>query len=337
MAGDGSSVNILILFPKALWISKTSLSRRHAIETLMRRDDVNCVLTGQGWENYRLNETLKDNIRRLLPKADMVFWHKPLGGPGILPILRPKERMLNSKAEKIPACATFNECYWPHWRAWQECKSTGTDLVICHHQVDMERFHRPGKWTPQIEHVPQGALAQLYAQHAKSWSGRDVPAVLTGNVDGKLYPLRAAFKQLLDDKFIPGHIHPHPGHALPSLADCNRQALAYASLLGRSKAAYMCSSRHRYGFVKYVEAAMSGAVPIGDIPPDYADTLGPYIIRVESGMPLAEIDRIVNNELRDDAALEKRAALIQRQAIGEHSMEKYVTRILHHMRHRVEA
>lgn len=316
-------MNLLVLFPKKLWDSKMSMVRRHAIETMLARPEINVVLSGQGWEGYNTEISLRKNIARLQPHANAIFWYKPLGGKGIPPIIEPDIR-------DIPAVASYNEAWWPDHAALKECQSTRTDLVICHHKADMPQFEPPaGQRGPAVEWIPHAAKTSLFAESALAWSGRDIPCYLTGNTSAEVYPLRAKFKELLESKQIPGKIRRHPGYSLQSLAQCNKQAQEYAANLGKTKIALVCASKYNYGLAKYVEAAMAGACLLGDVPPDFAHSFGPHIIPVNSSMSLLKIKHVIMEALEDEDALARRAALGQQAAVLYHNMERYVTHLLY--------
>ena len=83
---------ILVLFPYELWTRKMSCVRRHAIWELESRADVVLEISGQGWPNYEERLPLAENIERIMPAADVLFWYKPLGDREIPALVDPTAR-----------------------------------------------------------------------------------------------------------------------------------------------------------------------------------------------------------------------------------------------------
>ena len=77
---------------------------------------------------------------------------------------------------------------------------------------------------------------------------------------------------------------------------------------------------------------MASACLIGDVPPDYADTIGKHMIAVHRDMDPAQIAERVNAALSNEADLEERAHATQLAAMAHHSMGSYVTRLLREIR-----
>lgn len=316
-------LNVLLMFPQSLWFKKMSSVRRHAMEVMLERTDIRTKLTGQGWPNYDMQKSLRENIQRVFPEADCIFWYKPVGDDPVK-VIHPEDR-------DIPACASYNECWWPNWMALRECQDTRTEMVICHHQSDLRQFDGPGPKIPHVLHMPHAARTEIYLPAAQSWSRRDIPALLTGAVSHDTYPLRATLRDCMTAGLIPGKVRQHPSYLMRSLEACNKQTQDYARQMGYAKAVYVCGSKFNYGLAKYVEAAMAGACLIGDIPPDYEKTLGPHMVRLDAGMKKTRLVEIINKALADDDRLKELAAGGQAAASEHHSMDGYVTKLIGHL------
>ncbi len=331
-------MKLLILFPYQMYTQKVSPVRRWHIDELSRRDDVECLLTGQGWPDYRDDVSLSANIEKLMPDADAILWYKPDGHQKscIPPLIdswhRPKA---DSSPGNIPSIAIYNEAWWPDRRAWNECWQTMTDLIIAHHQKDLKQFHRhpkcqtPGdSYNPKVVHIPHATPVDLFAKYALPWNERDIACTVTGTIGKEFYPLRTRFAHLIASGKLPGLIRSHRGYTLPTLQRCREQEIEYAKWLGRTKIALVCSSCYGYGLAKYVEAAAAGCLVAGDVPIDYEETLGMCMLRID---PKHSDDRLVGQiegALADDRLTNLAGQRCRRAVVEHHSMTDYVDKLL---------
>jgi hypothetical protein len=306
-----------------------SMVRRYAMERLLERRDVAAKITGQSWPDYDNSKPLRDNLQRIYPDAQAIFWYKPVGDDPV--------KLIEPANRQIPACASYNECWWDGWLALRECQDTHTELVVCHHQNDIARITTGPGWIPKVVHIAHAGYEKVFAKNALPWEQRDIPALLTGAISDDTYPLRAKFRRLIASGKIPGTIRQHPSYLLGSLESCNRQADDYARQLGRSKAVYLCASKYQYGLAKYAESAMAGACLIGDIPPDYATTIGPSMVQVTADMADNQIAQIVNKHLGDDVNLRARADGCRLAAMSHHTLDQYLDQLLEHLRELIRA
>ena len=67
------------------------------------------------------------------------------------------------------------------------------------------------------------------------------------------------------------------------------QFVDYAQHLGRSRIALVLGIKFDYALAKYPEAAMAGCLLIGDVPRQLHNTLGRYMVGIESDMPDEQI------------------------------------------------
>lgn len=355
-------MKILVLFPKALYSTKVSPARRHAIAAVGRQEDVELVVSGHGWPGWDESQTALANCERALPDADVVWWYKPLGAPkdGVPPLNDPKQ----VSVRKLTVLS-FNECWWPDWRAAREVEDTGTRLTIIHHANDCWRF--TDRWlgsrtNPQIimrkadgvvlledsfigmamagrfvHHIPHSAEASVFGVAARLWKDRDIDVLLTGVQNEATYPLRHRFKRLIEHGKLPGKcvVHPHPGYRASSLEQCDARVMEYAEMLGRSKIALVCSSVHRYPLAKYVEAAMAGCCVLGDMPrmppPHYPNMMVNLSAMLDHTAELfwdKMIESWVTVLLRDQKRLEAMATSARERASSSYSQDAYAERFV---------
>ncbi len=324
-------MKLLISFPRYYWNAKMSCARRHIINELASRNEVEVKvkLTGPGWPCWMDGAPLAENISRLMPDADAIYWYKPHGSREVAGLVRPAER------GEVLAVEAFNEAYWPNMKALRETQVSRTDLVVCHHQHDLLRFSAGASgWQPKVVHIPHGA-SQLFADYACRWEDRTVDVLLTGVLSMNTYPLRTRVARLIESGVVKGqnHILPHPGYRLTSHAEVKRQEVNYASWLGRAKIVVACGSIYGYGLSKYAESAAAGAAIAGEIPIDYRETLGPHIIP----MTVADSDAELVEKLNLAMAMTKREWLERAESLftawsRNHSMEYYVDRLLAEIR-----
>ncbi|MEX0717774.1 MAG: glycosyltransferase [Planctomycetaceae bacterium] len=316
-------LKLLVLFPRLLWDRKMSPVRRHAVAALARRTDVEVVLSGPGWPDYDAARTLRQNMARILPEADAILWYKPLGSPEVPALVAPADR-------DVPAVCAYNECYWPDRRALRECQASRTDLAVCHHRNDMARFEPVSgeDRAPRTVWIPHAA-DEMFARAVRRWEERDIACLLTGAVDPDVYPLRTRLARLIAAGRLQGaEVLPHPGYRLDSPAACEAQERRYAEMLGRTKLVLTTGSRYGYGLAKYPEAALAGAGLAGDVPPDFAETLGPHMVRLSLEDSDQELCAKVREALADDEQLRGLAARGQLAAAEAHSMELYAERLV---------
>jgi len=286
-------IRVLCLFPHFYWTRKMSPVRRHSIRAIARRDDVKLVLSGPGWPDYDVSQPVRDNLRRLMPDAEVVLWYKPLGTDEVPALIRPREL-------GVPACLRFNEAWWPWRRAMKEVIASGTELVICHHANDVRRFRPFRGWRPLVRHIPHCVERSIFAPAAQPQPQRPIPVVLTGNVHKRTYPLRYRLERLIRSGQVPGEVRPHPSYEMGTEAEAAAQVQAYADHLGRAKIAVVDSSRYRYPLSKYTEAALAGALVLGDMPelppPGFAEFVVPIDRRASDRTIMETISGWLDNE-----------------------------------------
>lgn len=310
-------MNVAVVFPYDLWTKKMSFVRRDAVYALQQRPDVHVTVTGPGWMNWDDTLCMADNLDKEPNHFDAIWWYKP-------------DRCIEPEKRACPAMVCYNESNWDDWKAFRECKASKADVVVIHHQTDIEQFRPPlsvanGYQPRQLHWMAHAADCEFFAKHSLPWSERDIDCLVTGVLSPEIYPLRCRMATMVRDGRLPGVVHNHPGYRLANLGACECQRERYAKMLGRSKIALVCSSIHRYGLAKYVEAAAAGCCVAGDVPPDFALTLGPAMLVLDD-MSDEEIADKLGVALGYGSARD-RAVACQKAARRSHSMRRYAENI----------
>ena len=119
-------MNILYLCDKKTYLTKMHRERFHGILCLSKI--VNVHYSGIGWDDYNNNLTVQENIDKMNKKFDICIVYKPLD-------------FKNFKDINIPKCIRYNEMYDVNWTL-KEIKYSGSQLVICHHLNDCEKYQK---------------------------------------------------------------------------------------------------------------------------------------------------------------------------------------------------
>ena len=290
--------------------------RRHSIEAIARRDDVELVLSGPGWPDYDLSRPVRENLERLMPDADLVLWYKPLGAQDVPALVRPREL-------KVPACLRFNEAWWPRRQAMKEVIASGTELVICHHANDVPRFRRFRGWQPLVRHIPHCAERSVFAPAALAQPQRPIPVLLTGKIQKRTYPLRYRLERLIRSGRVPGEVRAHPSYDMETEAEALAQVQAYADHLGRAKIVVVDSSRYRYPLSKYTEAAMAGALVLGDVPESPPPGFADFVVPIDRRASDRKIVETVSGWLENEPLRSHRAERGRQLVLARYTQEHY--------------
>lgn len=319
--------------------------RRHSIKAIMRRDDVDAVLSGVGWPNYADGLTAKENLSRLQPDSQAVLWYKPEGTRDVKTLIEPKNI-------GVPAILRFNECWWPENKAANEVVDSGSSIVICHHWNDILRFTHPWKLAPltrgqrEVHHngtsvynIHHCAKKSIYFQASRPWDKRDIDLLVVGVTSREIYPLRTQIKDLIGSGKVKGIVRPHPGYRTRSIEENDAQVLDYAIMLGRSKCVVSCSSVYHYALAKFPEIAMAGACLVADAPGEclwYSDLWNGCFKPVDVAMPITSLTSMLN-ELPHTAHAKQIAKRGQIMALEHFTQDQYAKRFVSsvkdHLRH----
>lgn len=310
---------MLVLFPKAYWEKKHSPVRRHAIQAIQNHPEIDCVVSGQGWDNYIDNATLPSHMRRLMPDGcDVVWMYKSNGGgrPERPPHVQPLIEWKSIDALKV---ISINEFWWDAETRKREVD--GFDLAIAHHENDLPRFAEVGI---SAVHIPHSANVDVF-RRTKPIEKREIDCLITGSISENHYPLRCRLRNLVVSGRLSGELRAHPGYWQSNLSVNDAQIKNYADHLGNAKISLCCSSKWRYALGKIVESMQCGCLVVSDMPDDklFQRTLGKYIVEIDNQMIDEQIVSIIRDWLSRPLEMIEQAKAGQELAIAEFSMQRY--------------
>lgn len=271
------------------------------------------LMWGNGFDGYRDDMTLSENLRSLGWTPDLIHVYKPDEHIGVVECT-------------VPKVIDFNEAWWPDGRALDEVQRNRIDLVIHHHANDAQAF---AGFDGPVVHLPHCAERSLFSlcpeESTTPFEARPISCLLTGAVSPDVYPLRARLQSLIDQGFLPGVVRCHPGYRLRDHATCERQFRNYAALLRQTKLVLACTSRYKYALAKLVEAMMSGCAVAGDLPDDplFCKTLGPHVIAIDPRQSDRQIAERIQSWLARPQELSQRAAAGRAAALSAYTTEHY--------------
>tara|TARA_R100000234_G_scaffold115976_2_gene92499 strand:+ start:16523 stop:18214 length:1692 start_codon:yes stop_codon:yes gene_type:complete len=269
-------LNILFLCNREYYYKKMSRVRFHGMEAIGHESNV--MWWGPGWEGYDNDKTVQENINLLEDKCDLIVAYKPL-------------EMKDMKNVNVPVCLRYNEMYDEEWTR-KEIDESGAELIICHHENDMEPYIKHYGNSVKFYHVAHCAEASIFRQlHSpKQYDVLLVGALGARTKMGQHYPLRDRMAQLIQKmpaKYKVG-IHQRP-HGRQDNAFENVQAKQFAAAINSSKICITDSGAPNSRFGKYVEIPMCGTVIAGDIPGEDQDNFRKFIIEINMEMSDSEI------------------------------------------------
>lgn len=302
-------MKILFLVNQQTYHTKMSRVRFHGIRALEKIATVK--YWGLHWPNYNINWTVQKNLDNMQDKFDICIAYKPL-------------ELKNFKDINIPKCIRYNEMWDIEWTL-KEIKESGSQLVICHHLNDCEKYQKMN--IPNVKFVYIGHCAEKTI--FKNYNLKnEYDILIAGAMSNVHYPLRNKFLQLLPylRKKYKCHQHTHPGYDLKD-AHTDRYLKEYAIKVNKSKIVLACTSKYKYRLGKYIEIPMCGISAIcGDLPDDKADDYS-YVIEVTNSMTAQEIfNKICYYLDNEDKRLEKVKKGIE--FANNYTHEHYAERLL---------
>jgi hypothetical protein len=281
--------------------------RFHGIAALSKIAKVH--YSGIGWPDYNENLTVQENINNMKQQFDIVIVYKPL-------------ELKNFKDIKLPKCIRYNEM-WDINYTLKEIKESNSELVICHHLTDYEKYQKMN--IPNVKFVYIGHCAEkTIFQNLNLNKQYDI--LIAGQLS-EHYPLRNKFLKLLpvlSKKYKCLKLR-HPGYNLED-AHTDRYLKEMSIAVNKSRIVLTCSSKYKYRLGKYIEFPMCGTTAIcGDIP-DNADDYS-YVIQVTNEMSNQQIINIISYYLNnEDKRLEKVKKGIE--FASNYTQEHYAERLL---------
>ena len=285
------------------FIKKMSRVRFWAIIELAKHPNVAMFFTGKGWSNYIPTKSIERQIN--IFKPNFIIWYKPL------------EYFFRNIP--IPTCIRYNEMWDKKWTQ-KEINDSKSNLIICHHKNDWEKYKElyKDKYNRQFVYIPHHANPEIFYNQ---YLNKDIDILIAGIVTENNYPLKFRLCQLLKKNLQKYKIHylKHPGYKIED-AYSDKIQKEYANYINRSKIVIACTSSYNYRLGKYVEIPMCGGVIVGDIPYEEQDDFRKFVIEVNMQMT----DKEIVNKI--SAHLENKEILLKYSLIGETWAQKYTTK-----------
>ncbi|KAH3723321.1 hypothetical protein Pelo_17973 [Pelomyxa schiedti] len=128
---------------------------------------------------------------------------------------------------------------------------------------------------------------------------REIKFLVAGYMACWLYPLRCRFKDIVEQKLVPGDVRSHPGYVSGNLESVQRQTQQYAEHLQRARIVGF-GSHLGYQLSKSVEVTLAGGLIVGEVPWQDEAFWRQIVVEVYGSMSVEEIVRTINWWLEHD-------------------------------------
>jgi hypothetical protein len=317
-----SNLNILYITDVNYIINKMSRVRFWAIEELSKRKDINLYINGLGMENYNPNISIQQNILNMHVNFDLVIWYKPLN----------KEFKFDFNI-KLPflTCLRYNEMWDEKWTR-HEIDRTHTDIIICHHLNDYEKYTNIyKKSSKKFFYNPHHARNDIFKDFGNN---RPIDILLSGVSKELHYPLKNRLFNLVinrnEFKKYNVHTHIHPQYNVRESYK-NIAQIDYNKIINQSKICIACTSKYNYRLGKYIEIPMAGGVICGDLPYENKEEFGKFVIEVNMSMSDDAIVKKIINAL-ESKQISKYAEL-GKKYVNQFTPKNYIDKFLNFLSH----
>ena len=239
-------------------------------------------------------------------------------------IYRNKDLRLASRYS--PIMLREHECWGYRCLPWIIDDNASIVLQAYAYEIDM--YHTSFSYNRVISHSPTSAEPLVYyppvALKNDTPPTRDIDLLVVGALTKFYYPLRARMAEIVTKGLLNhSYVHVHPGYVLEnsSVEQTESQMYAYAALLRRAKIVVMDSSRYGYALSKYMEAAMSGCLLLGELPLEREAEFSRYVIPISMNMTDQQILSVVDYWIKNDRERETIAALGQQIVLESYTWD----------------
>ena len=121
------------------FLFKMSRVRFWEIEELSKNKNFDFFYFGLNWPKYDNKLSIQKNIKNLNVKIDIIIWYKPLD-----------PNLIFDKNEKLNSLTVlrYNEMWDEEWTK-KEIIESNTDIIICHHKNDFDKYNNLFSKSPQ--------------------------------------------------------------------------------------------------------------------------------------------------------------------------------------------
>ena len=248
---------------------------------------------------------------------------------------------LRLASQHSPIMLREHECWGYRCLPW--IIDDNASIVLQTFAYEMDLYHTSFSYNRVIGHSPTSAEPLVFyppvALRSDTPPTRDIDLLVVGARHSFVYPLRTRMGEIVSKGLLNhSYVHAHPGYLFEnsSVEQTESQMYAYAALLRRAKIVVMDSSRYGYALSKYVEAAMSGCLLLGEIPLEREEEFRRYVVEVSMNMTDEQILATVDYWIKHDHERETMATVGQRIVLEsytwDHSLDLSLQALLKHRR-----
>jgi glycosyltransferase involved in cell wall biosynthesis len=333
-ATENTNINQIIFVCDAAYLhSKMSRVRFWAIEYLSRCTSVNLTITGPGFRNFDSSKTLQQNVLDFGIDFNLVIWYKPLNENYNF------DKLATKTTFPFKTCLRYNEMWDVPW-TMSEIDDSHTDLIVCHHHNDYEKYKQIYQYTSKtFVYVPHFANDDIFKPlrplDIENLVNKDIDILISGVTKKTHYPFKNRLLNILTSdknaeklKGINIHTFAHPGYKDLNNFNSPNQ-IAYNNIINRSKLCVACTSGYKYRLGKYVEIPMAGGVIVGDLPEsDNEDDFSKFVIEVNMEMTDDEIIKVFTSTLKNPKLILEKQIKGYQWAINNHVPADYTRKLL---------
>eukprot|EP01116_Phalansterium_solitarium_P006202 TRINITY_DN18502_c0_g1_i1.p1 TRINITY_DN18502_c0_g1~~TRINITY_DN18502_c0_g1_i1.p1 ORF type:complete len:457 (+),score=128.23 TRINITY_DN18502_c0_g1_i1:230-1600(+) len=313
---------------------------------------INADLWGPGFDGWDRNLSAVDNLRqRLRPREHvMILYSKRHCEPDTLRPLAVQSGLASlviatvlGEASPMEGGMTASKNSATELDAksmfYRRALQNATDLVFFNYACDMA-YYSDIATDKLLVHLPHAAPPDLFYGRLPN-ATRPIDVLITGSTQSSMYPFRNMLLDMVKNGEIAAKVLPHPGYT-EQLSDdvtvlhrngitansSDAQLRAYADTLKTSKIVLCTRPVRQLSLRKYTEAAMAGALVIGNIPlSDRSNEFREYVVEIDQSWPRSHIAETIRWWLEHDEARLQRAAIGQNVAVAKYTTERAVARI----------
>lgn len=314
----------------------------HYFDAAARHPLVEAVLWGPGMPGFHNSFSLSTNLQRRFGSA--TYFHVVL----LPPVVSAGVRVADSQVQelsKLGVCVAMREHESWMGRLKSSIAALNVTLLQLPYAIELHHYQEVGH-RGIVSHVPHAALPELFARAPDA--PRPIDVLLPGARHANVYPLRERLFRLVDTKRIRAATLKHVGYVEQgtfefdqlrtpetwtewherNTASLDAVPARFAEQLQASKIVLVTSSSYRYALLKYFEAAMAGALVVGDLPNEMRSKLGKFVVALERNAPNDTIVSTIEYWLQHDGERIRRARIGHEIALREFKMDDSVELLL---------
>lgn len=258
---SGPTLRVLFVMSRKLYEGMMDSYYTEQMEACDRHPSMDCGVWGPGFDGYRENSSLEENIR--IQHGDVTFYDIHVFQPGEPPVTFDSD----VPPPGVVRAQRFNED-WNSYNAhlWRRLHVRLVMFSFAQDMFESAAQFRHENFDKVFFHVPMSADPLLYDSSSYVPQQKNVSSLLVGAKDAYCYPMRTRLAVMIEAGLLPGIVRDHPGYISPTFLRRQTQRADYASALRSANAVFVTPSFYHYRLQKFSEVALSGTLMIGPIP-----------------------------------------------------------------------